>query len=1099
MNDSSIDCCGLSDKELIRRTEVPSFSVDDIDLWDATAICDRCRRRVAGLIGSNRDVLAPVAGTDALPSAGGGLASTIASTIASGASDSAVTGSGGLAGANGFALAGDFQQRFDQCEMLGRGGFGVVYRAYDRKLRRYVALKVARQTGGDGLRARKSLQREAEATARLRHPHLVALHDIVFTESDALLVSELIIGQTLSDYSAQYPDGCPPRVAATIIRQVAQAVQHAHDQNVLHRDIKPSNILLDSTIAIDGLPFSARLADFGVARIIHDDTVTESHTGFVGTYCYTPPEAILNAYQAHTRASDIYSLGVVLYELIVGRKPFDGGTLADMFRRISAAEFADPSTVCPTIPPDLEAICLCCMSRRPGNRYTSAANLASDLGRFLNDEPVEARLPGRIEHLVRWVNRYPTRTAILAVSAIALAVFFLLLAESNKKLTGLNRRLVNVNEKLSEALQASRQALLFNEQSTYAGDIQKVFIAIDQHRLRDARTLLDRYDPAQPLGNHRDLEWDHAKSLITRDSRVLWQGSEPIYCISQVADQIALAGADGWLRLVDRESGGLAWQNETGQGEINSILFDPDRDRLWCSGDDGSIHIYDLKGRNLLRRIQAFEEGRAYELVLCTEVNRIVCLGSEGDLAIIDAETFAPIRDWSLEDRSATTIANAGAGRIAVGHKTGLLQRVDVSTGEILGQRIEQADSHVSSIFFDKERDRLLLAINNSLRFLDLQTFSPLQSCATPDAPIGILYDPVSDLFVVAMTGGVFHRYRATAEGTLVFHDGWVTDGSRIFSISIEKDTGQILSVDSSGAVRAWNESRATERELVSPSQKAMRFVDFRPMYDESGGPVLAISDSTEVVIHDLSGESPIESIGFERDIRTIRWLTPRQIFVTNGPGPGAVVDLQSDERRQTRFDGQFAVVLSEDERWILGSETLANLFWLEDLHGISPPRQLSAENPGGALLSTRHGRVFWNDGNRLMSQAIVGDAAAMLHCVFPRVPHFLALNPGGELLAIGLSDREVHLWDWKENRRFGPILMHPETIRAVTFSPGGGTLLTVGGDGSLSFWNVTTGELMLRKSIAKQGDVRLARFSADARHLAVCDSFGGVRWLSLF
>jgi WD40 repeat protein len=270
-------------------------------------------------------------------------------------------------------------------------------------------------------------------------------------------------------------------------------------------------------------------------------------------------------------------------------------------------------------------------------------------------------------------------------------------------------------------------------------------------------------------------------------------------------------------------------------------------------------------------------------------------------------------------------------------------------------------------------------------------------------------------------------------------------------------------------------------------------------MSDESDGPVLAISDSTDVVIHDLSGESPTESLRFERDIRAIRWLTPRQIFVTNGPGPGAIVDLQSNERRPTKYDGLAAVVLSEDERWILGSETFANLFWLEDLRGVSRPRRLSAENPGGALLSTRLDRVFWNDGNRLMSQGIDGNSEAVLHGVFSRVPHSLALNPDGDLLAVGLSDREVHLWDWENNLRLGPILMHPDTIRAVTFSPGGGTLMTVGGDRSLSFWNVTTGELMLRKSIATGGEIRLARFSADLRHLAVCDNFGGVRLVSLF
>jgi serine/threonine protein kinase len=484
----------------------------------------------------------------------------------------------------------DLAERFVRHEQLGRGGFGSVFRAYDRQLNRFVAIKVPHINAPDRDRVQKRVAREATATARLRHPNIVTLFDFIHVDDHSLLVNELIQGETLTRLIGRNPNGCDFRLAAAIVQRIASAVQHAHDQSVLHRDIKPSNIMLDATHADGDLPFCPRLTDFGLATILRDsdsDDQSEVHTETIGTWHYTPPEVIRNKFVGHTPTCDIYSLGVVLYELITGTRPFHAATLAELLPKVSNGDFLPPRVTRSDVPRDLEAICLRCMARNPATRYPTAATLADDLSRFLAGDLVLARMPDRSERFFRWMRRNPAPAAISAISVLAIFVVFAVIATANRQLFKLNSQLESMNAQLQTALSTTRTTLYEYEQSNYGTDLANASHAIRQSNLRDARTLLSRYDDAQPLAHHRDIEWDHNRFLISKTPNTLWQSDHPLYHLCEVGNYYCTAGAASEIVVIERDSGTAVRSIPTRQKEINSLVFDTQHNLIWSSGDDG--------------------------------------------------------------------------------------------------------------------------------------------------------------------------------------------------------------------------------------------------------------------------------------------------------------------------------------------------------------------------------------------------------------------------------------------------------------------------------------------------------------------------------
>jgi serine/threonine protein kinase len=267
-------------------------------------------------------------------------------------------------------------------DLLGRGGMGVVYKARQIDLDRPVALKIVISGAHAGSEERARFRTEAEAVARLQHPNIVQIYEIGEKAGCPYLALEFIGGGSL----AQQLDGkpMPPRRAAEILIDLARAVQHAHDQGVVHRDLKPANVLMTES----GV---AKIADFGLAKRL-DAESSQTRTGAVlGSPSYMAPEQAEGKVRAIGPATDIYALGAVLYELLTGRPPFVGATFLETLEQVRTREPVPPETLQPTVPGDLNAICLKCLEKMPALRYASAAALAEDLQRYRRDEPVAAR------------------------------------------------------------------------------------------------------------------------------------------------------------------------------------------------------------------------------------------------------------------------------------------------------------------------------------------------------------------------------------------------------------------------------------------------------------------------------------------------------------------------------------------------------------------------------------------------------------------------------------------------------------------------------------------------------------------------------------
>lgn len=306
---------------------------------------------------------------------------------------------------------GDFVL-FDE---IGRGGMGVVYSAQQTKLDRPVALKVLHSGFASGESGIQRLRIEAEATAKLDHPNIVPIYEFGQHEGHPYLAMQLIEGESLAEYIASAETKLNERDAALLMAKIARAVHHAHERGVLHRDLKPGNILLDE----NGEP---HLIDFGLAKCLEQDSGLTQTGAFLGTPAYASPEQAAGQNKSITTASDVYSLGAILYALLTGRPPFDGQSVAETIEKVKHTDPPRPRSVRPGIPANLEIICLKCLAKEPAQRYVSALELAEELGRFLAGKPILARPVGTIERLWMWTRRNPVHAALWVTVSLTVLI-----------------------------------------------------------------------------------------------------------------------------------------------------------------------------------------------------------------------------------------------------------------------------------------------------------------------------------------------------------------------------------------------------------------------------------------------------------------------------------------------------------------------------------------------------------------------------------------------------------------------------------------------------------------------------------------------------
>jgi serine/threonine protein kinase len=305
---------------------------------------------------------------------------------------------------------------YEIIQEVGRGGMGVVFKVRDVALDRVAALKIIHHIGAAGGEAMDRFFRAARLWARLKHPSIVPIYNVGQVDGMPYVVSEFIDGVDLSALVSP-SCGLPGRDSARIIAEVADALGVAHAGGVIHRDIKPSNIMIKP----DG---HAVVVDFGLARSIADDgEASLSIMGtIVGTPSYMSPEQAEGRLGEMGPATDVYSLGAAMYTVLVGRPPFRGQSVMETLRQIPEFEPVPPRRLEPTVPRDLETICLKALAKRPADRYSSARAMAEDLRRFLDGTPIRASAQRAPARFVRWLRRRPARFGLILLAVASLSI-----------------------------------------------------------------------------------------------------------------------------------------------------------------------------------------------------------------------------------------------------------------------------------------------------------------------------------------------------------------------------------------------------------------------------------------------------------------------------------------------------------------------------------------------------------------------------------------------------------------------------------------------------------------------------------------------------